>query len=77
MTEWTPEIRLCHYKAEWQRQIISVTGDDEEALHIVQLAELNGLFDVVKVAFAHASELQVKLEKIVSPADGEKADKTK
>lgn len=47
----TPEERVNYHKAEWRRQIISVSGDEEEADHIIQLAELNGLFDIHKMVF--------------------------
>lgn len=41
----TAEERIEYWKKEWRRQIISVTGDEEEADQIIELAYLNGLFE--------------------------------
>lgn len=48
----TPDEKIKYYKREWRRQIISVTGDEETAETIVELAYMNGLFDPLKVFFA-------------------------
>lgn len=47
----TPREMLEHHKDAWQRQIEEQGVERHDAIVIVALAELNGLFDVHKAAF--------------------------
>lgn len=44
--------RLDTYRAEWARLLIEVLGDPIGAERVIEMAEINGLFDPLKVLFS-------------------------
>jgi hypothetical protein len=48
----TPREKMDAVKTAWERQIFDVHPDRHDAIKIVALAEMNGLFDLHKSIFA-------------------------
>lgn len=54
----TPQQKLIIAQIAWRDQITHITGNAEQAKRIVEMADLNGLFDIHKHVFG-AQELLI------------------